>query len=148
MVCAPDSMGLNTLVHRSSRKCRRESSRVHVVPRRRRFVRNPRTSAGDTGAWLHPRAEQCRGSLLLPASQQGTSLTFCPSWSCLIGMKAHVELLHAVSALHQVIEITGRAKRPEFAYEREVTFVRRDLAVVANKVRCFIVDRLAQRQSK
>jgi len=58
-------------------------------------------------------------------------------------MKAHVELLHAVSALHQVIEITGRAKRPEFAYEREVTFVRRDLAVVANKVRCFIVDRLA-----
>src|SRR5436190_13489767 len=66
-----------------------------------------------------------------------------PILVCLIGMKAHVELLHAVSALHQVIEITGRPKRPEFAYEREVTFVRHDLAVVANKVRCFIVDRLA-----
>src|SRR5436190_629280 len=66
-----------------------------------------------------------------------------PILVCLIGMKAHVELLHAVSALHQVIEITGRPKRPEFAYEREVTFVRHKFAVVANKVRCFIVDRLA-----
>ena len=73
----------------------------------------------------------------------GYVVNILPILVCLIGMKAHVELLHAVSALHQVIEITGRAKRPEFAYEREVTFVRRDLAVVANKVRCFIVDRLA-----
>ena len=102
----------------------------------------------DVGAWLHARAEQCGGSLATSGVSAVCVVNILPILVCLIGMKAHVELLHAVSALHQVIEITGRAKRPEFAYEREVTFVRRDLAVVANKVRCFIVDRLAQRQSK